>query len=129
MYDVVLKSKDDVSKDPRKLLEIEDEETRAFVAKKVLGKQLDEINFDEQKDVDTIIQENVTKAVEKSRVDDKIQDVLSTLPQDKRDKFSQVFKEFTEGKELNKDNIDRFIRASLSEVTPNDPSTSFASLS
>jgi len=62
MYDLAFQKRDGILNDPKKLLEIEDEKTREFVAKKVLGKHLDEIVFEnEEESIDRKVAAKVSK--------------------------------------------------------------------
>jgi len=58
------------------------------------------------------------KMYQKKRIEERLEEVTSKLPADVQEKFTTEFVEITDGKELSKDNVDKYIKMALREVSP-----------
>jgi hypothetical protein len=59
----------------------------------------------------------VAEQLNQKEVEKKLSSVIEQLPEDLVEKFNEEFKDLTEGKKLSADNVQKYIKNALSNIT------------
>ena len=105
-----------VNADPEKLEALlnEDKELWQFILDKFYdGQSIDDIKNKKWPNIDEIVEQKLNQ----KEVDKKLSSVKDQLPDDLLEKFNTEFEELTEGKKLTADNIQKYIKNALSNVS------------
>ena len=105
-----------VNADPEKLEALlnEDKELWQFILDNFYdGQSIDDIKNKKWPNIDEIVEQKLNQ----KEVDKKLSSVKDQLPDDLLEKFNTEFEELTEGKKLTADNIQKYIKNALSNVS------------
>lgn len=105
-----------VNADPEKLEALlnEDKELWQFILDKFYdGQSIDEIKNKKWPNIDEIVEQKLNQ----KEVEKKLSSVKDQLPDDLLEKFNTEFEELTEGKKLTADNVQKYIKNALSNVS------------
>lgn len=105
-----------VNADPEKLEALlnEDKELWQFILDKFYdGQSIDDIKNKKWPNIDEIVEQKLNQ----KEVDKKLSSVKDQLPDDLLEKFNTEFEELTEGKKLTADNVQKYIKNALSNVS------------
>lgn len=105
-----------VNADPEKLEALlnEDKELWQFILDKFYdGQSIDNIKNKKWPNIDEIVEQKLNQ----KEVDKKLSSVKDQLPDDLLEKFNTEFEELTEGKKLTADNVQKYIKNALSNVS------------
>ncbi len=95
-----------------KLMESDPEIWQFIIDKFFDGKSVDEIKKSKPS-----IDDLVDQRLNKKEVDKKLSSVIEQLPEDLVDKFNEEFKDLTEGKRLSAENVQKYIKNALSNIS------------
>lgn len=107
-----------VNSDPEKLdklMEDEPELWKFIIDKFFNGKSLDEIKKSKP-NIDDIVEQKLNQ----KEVEKKLSSVIAQLPEDLVEKFNEEFKDLTDGKKLTADNVQKYIKNTLSNISEDD---------
>lgn len=105
-----------VNADPEKLEALlnEDKELWQFILDKFYdGQSIDDIKNKKWPNIDEIVEQKLNQ----KEVDKKLSSVKDQLPDDLLEKFNTEFEELTEGKKLTADNVQKYIKNALSNIS------------
>lgn len=94
-----------------KLMESDPEIWQFIIDKFFDGKSIDEIK--KKTNIDDIVDQRLNQ----KEVDKKLSSVRDQLPEDLIEKFDEEFKDLTEGKKLSSENVQKYIKNALSNIS------------
>ncbi len=94
-----------------KLMESDPEIWQFIIDKFFDGKSIDEIK--KKTNIDDIVDQRLNQ----KEVDKKLSSVREQLPEDLIEKFDEEFKDLTEGKKLSSENVQKYIKNALSNIS------------